>query len=269
VGLFYLEEERMRKILFALCLVILANYVSTAYPEIDNDTPRLSLSDEQEFDTYAKKLYNTIGESSLSYKAFVLALKGYYFLKAENKLANSNVLTVIDYSKPANENRFYLIDVLNGKILLKTLVAHGRNTGEVYATSFSNQPNSYKSSLGLFVTGETYTGAHGLSMRLDGTESAINDNARTRDIVVHAADYVSSGFINSNGRLGRSLGCPAVPAQYVSMVVNTIKNGSCFFAYYPDPFYLQRTILAHSRKYMDAFRKERKEAEICDTTACK
>jgi hypothetical protein len=253
--IFYLRE-RMKRVIIVLALLAWANYASTAYFFSPDNGTESSLNDEQEFDAYAKKLYASIGESTLSYNAFLLALKGYYLLKAEDKLANSNVLTVIDFSKPANENRFYLIDVLNGKLLLKTLVAHGRNTGEVYATKFSNKPNSYQSSLGLFVTGETYTGAHGLSLRLDGTEKMINDNARTRDIVVHAADYVSSSFASSYGRIGRSLGCPALPVEYVSMVVNKIKNGSCFFAYYPDPLYLQKTVLAHSRKYMEAFRKE-------------
>lgn len=250
----------MKRVLFVLVLLAWANYASTSYFTNNGNGTGLALSDEQEFDAYARRLYSSIGETTLSYNAFVLALKGYYLLKAENKLGNTNVLTVIDFSKPANENRFYLIDVLNGKLLLKTLVAHGRNTGEVYATKFSNKPNSYQSSLGLFLTGETYTGAHGLSMRLDGTERSINDNARMRDIVVHAADYVSSSFVSTYGRLGRSLGCPALPAEYVSMVVEKIKNGSCFFAYYPDPLYLKRTVLSYSSKYMEAFRKERELA---------
>lgn len=252
----------MKRVLFIVALLILANCVSDALPHPGNDvTPSSSLSDETEFNEHAKKLYNSIGESTLSYNAFLLALKGYYFLKAENKIANAEVITVIDFSRSANENRFYLIDILNAKLLLKTLVAHGRNTGEIYAKSFSNQPNSYKSSLGLFVTGETYTGAHGLSMRLDGTERSINDNARNRDIVVHAAEYVDPAFISSYGRIGRSLGCPALPAEYVKTVIEKIKNGSCFFAYYPDQQYLQKTVLAHNRKYIEAFRNEKSENE--------
>jgi hypothetical protein len=253
----------MKRIVIVVGLLLCAHYASTAYMKRSGGQETQALYAEQEFNSYAKKIYSAIGDPTLSFNAFEMALKGYFLLKAENKLSNSDVLTVIDFSKPATENRFYLIDLLNNKMLVKTLVAHGRNTGEIYATSFSNKPNSYQSSLGLFLTGETYIGAHGLSLRLDGTERTINDNARVRDIVVHAADYVSGTFINSYGRLGRSLGCPALPMEYLGTVIDKIKNGSCFFAYYPDPKYLQSTILSHSTQYIDEFRKEQKMLADC------
>jgi hypothetical protein len=247
----------MKKIFFTVALLLFCNYTIIAYLPVSGNDSEVSLSFEQRiFDLYAKQLYECIGETALSYDAFYIGLKGYYVLKAQDKLRNPNVLTIIDYSRPANEDRFYLIDMLQGKLVLKSLVAHGRNTGTIYATSFSNKPNSYQSSLGFFLTGETYKGAHGLSLRLDGTERSFNDNARMRDIVVHSADYVSESFIGSYGRLGRSLGCPALPPEYISMIVETIKDGSCIFAYYPDQRYMRSSRVVNSSIYLEAFKEE-------------
>jgi hypothetical protein len=243
----------MKKGFAVIGLLLWCNYVSTAYIRIGNGS---SIKEEQSFSDHSRKLYTALNDSSLNYHAFQLALKGYYLLKSQGKLQNTSVLSIVDYSMSSVEERFYLIDMSAGKMILKTLVAHGRNTGEVYAKKFSNVPNSYCTSLGFFVTGETYTGAHGLSLRIDGTERTINDNARARDIVIHAADYVSKAFINSCGRLGRSLGCPALPPEYLSAVVNKIKNGSCFFAYYPDPSYMAKSRLLNNTMYLESFGKE-------------
>jgi hypothetical protein len=113
------------------------------------------------------------------------------------------------------------------------LVAHGRNTGEEYANSFSNSPQSFKSSIGFYTTGEVYIGKHGVSLRLDGLEKGVNDNARSRGVVMHAADYVSTTFIKNNKRLGRSQGCPAVPINLSRAMIGTIKDKSCLFIYHP------------------------------------
>jgi hypothetical protein len=121
------------------------------------------------------------------------------------------VLTVIDYTRPSNEPRLWVLDVTNRRLLHHELVAHGRGSGELYATRFSNEPGSKASSLGLFVTAEVYDGAHGRSLRLQGVEPGINDQAFDRAIVMHGADYVSLDFAARQGRLGRSLGCPALP----------------------------------------------------------
>ena len=254
---FCCDNGGMKRIFITVGLLLLCNYSIIAYlPRIGSGND-LDISFEQKmFESHAKQLYDCINERALSYDAFFLGLKGYYVLKAQDKLKNPDVLTIIDFSKPANEDRFYLIDMLNSRLILKSLVAHGRNTGTVYATDFSNKPNSYQSSLGFFLTGETYTGAHGLSLRLDGTEKYINDNARMRDIVVHAADYVSQAFMGAYGRIGRSLGCPALPVEYISMVVETIKDGSCIFAYYPDQRYMRMSPVMNNSKYLEAFRKE-------------
>jgi hypothetical protein len=122
--------------------------------------------------------------------------------------------------------------------LFNTLVAHGRNTGEEFAKFFSNEPSSYKSSLGFYSTKNTYNGQHGLSLTLAGQEPGYNSNAESRAIVMHGADYVCNQFACTNGRLGRSLGCPAVSYELSMPIINTIKNGSCLFVYYPDSKYL-------------------------------
>ncbi len=127
------------------------------------------------------------------------------------KIKNADVLTIIDFSKPSTEKRLFVFDIQNMKVLYQTYVAHGVNSGTLYAKRFSNKPGSNMSSLGFYITGETYIGQHGYSLRLDGLETGINNNANKRAIVMHSADYASTGFINARGYLGRSYGCPAIP----------------------------------------------------------
>lgn len=200
----------------------------------------------EDFELYAKTLYQELNEPDLEYDAFETGLKGYVKLKEEGQIKEHSLLTVIDMSVSANRNRFFLIDVEHKKILHKSIVAHGRNSGEEYAKYFSNEVGSFKSSIGFYRTGETYHGKHGLSLRLDGLEYT-NNNARKRAIVVHAADYVSSVFIKNNGRLGRSLGCPSLPKENYNEVIHKIKEGSLLFIYYPEENYLKKSLLANYR----------------------
>ena len=143
-------------------------------------------------------------------------------------------ITLIDFSKSSNEKRLWVIDMDTNVILFQTLVAHGRNTGEEFANAFSNQPESYQSSLGFYTTGEVYNGKHGLSLKLDGLEKGVNDKARDRAVVIHGASYVSDTFIKQNKRLGRSLGCPAIPVEMNDKIINVIKDKSCLFIYHPN-----------------------------------
>jgi hypothetical protein len=147
-------------------------------------------------------------------------------------------LTVIDYSKPSTEPRLWVFDVATGRLLFKELVAHGRNTGENLATRFSDTPDSRQTSLGLFVAADTYVGSNGYSLRLDGLEPGFNGNARERAIVVHGAPYVSAEFASSQGRLGRSWGCPALREAIARQVIDTIRGGGVVFSYYPDQRWL-------------------------------
>jgi hypothetical protein len=169
-----------------------------------------------------------------------LGLKA-YFNAHQHGLAQKELLTIIDYSKPSTENRFWVVDLKHNKVLFETLVAHGKNSGDNFATRFSNQPESLESSFGVFLTGNTYLGHHGYSLRLRGLEQGINDKAQARALVVHAAGYVNRMIANHFGRLGRSWGCPALDPAITRPVINTIKGGTLIFAYYPD-----RRWLSHS-----------------------
>jgi len=190
------------------------------------------------FHEFALDIYHNLDSPELNFNVFEIALKGYLSMKKDNMIKNKRVLSVVDFSKSGKEKRFFVIDLKKRKVIFKSLVAHGRNSGSDYANRFSNIPESYKSSLGFYITNETYRGKHGLSLRLDGKEKSINDNARKRDIVIHGADYVSDDFIRSRGRLGRSFGCPALPVENTKAIIKAIKNKSCLFVYYPDHKYL-------------------------------
>ena len=172
--------------------------------------------------------------------ALEMALTGYE--KLDSKIKNE-VLTVIDFSLPSTEKRMWIIDPENGDILLHTLVAHGRNSGELMAEKFSNTPESYQSSIGFYLTAETYHGKHGYSLRLDGLEKGYNDMARARAIVIHGADYATEAFAKSVGRLGRSLGCPALPSDLSKEAIDLIKDGSLLFIYGQDKNYLEKSSL--------------------------
>ena len=182
--------------------------------------------------------YETGVNNVLSFDVFELAMKG---LQKTDQVHDKTIITIIDYSEPSSQERFFVIDLVNKHILYKTLVAHGRNSGEEKAVSFSNDAASLKSSLGFYVTAETYNGKHGYSLCLDGLEPGINDNARARSIVIHGADYVSTGFIENYGRLGRSWGCPALPLDVYKEIIDRISNGSCIFIYGIDPEYIKKS----------------------------
>ncbi len=167
-------------------------------------------------------------------QALRVALKAYERARTLGQTASS-IVTLIDYSLPSTQRRLWVMDLGRGKLLFNELVAHGKRTGDDFAFAFSNQPGSLQSSLGAFVTGETYSGAHGLSLRLKGLEPGINDRAEEREIVIHAAPYVSDATARVLGRLGRSLGCPALPPDVAPRIIEAIKNGTFLFAYYPDP----------------------------------
>jgi hypothetical protein len=163
---------------------------------------------------------------------FIEALSGFYDLK-DKGLISKNILTLVDFSLSSNVKRLWVIDLTSNTILFHSLVAHGRNTGEEFANSFSNIDSSFKSSLGFYATGEIYQGKHGASLKLDGLEKGINDHARARGVVVHGATYVSEDFIKNNKRLGRSQGCPALPVELTQDIIAIIKNKSCLFIYHP------------------------------------
>jgi len=188
-----------------------------------------------------------LGNAGLSATAFELAMRGFDHLIQTRQVTNPKILSVIDFSQPSTRQRLYIIDMENGKILFNTWVAHGSNSGALYAEKFSNLPESHQSSLGFFTTANTYFGNHGYSLRLKGCEAGINDKAFERAIVIHGADYVSSRCIQNMGFLGRSFGCPAVPNQLSKSIIDIIKNGSCLFIYHPTPEYYNESKIINSQ----------------------
>lgn len=177
----------------------------------------------------------------LNRKALKYALTAYH-TAASKGAVKKPVLTVIDYSLPSSAQRMWVFDVVKKRLLYKTYVAHGQNSGMNVANHFSNQASSKATSLGTFVTKDTYMGHKGYSLNLQGLEKGFNDNAYNRRVVVHGAWYVEPDFIKKTGRAGRSWGCPSIAQSLAKPVINTIKGGSVLFAYYPDHNYL-----SHSR----------------------
>jgi hypothetical protein len=167
----------------------------------------------------------------LSPKVLAMALDAMACAKAKGVSGNGDLLTVIDYSLPSTQPRLWVLDLKHGEVLFHELVAHGRGSGDNYATRFSNLDDSHQTSLGLFLTGGTYTGGNGYSMILKGMDSGVNDKAESRHIVMHGAWYVSNDQIRSQGRLGRSWGCPALSQDMAPRVIDTIKGGTFVFSY--------------------------------------
>lgn len=185
--------------------------------------------------------YSTLqlAETGLSRPVFDLAIKGLQKLNVHGKLQNPDIVTIADYSQSSSRKRFYVIDLKNKKLLFNTYVAHGRNTGDEYARYFSNAAGSLKSSLGFYITENPVFGSRtGLSLIIEGVEKGFNDNALKREIIIHAADYVTESFIKKFGRLGRSFGCPVLPPDLNEPIIETIKEGTCFFIYNPDINYI-------------------------------
>ena len=213
---------------------------------ISNTDPKLIASNAKvALETKCKTFYTTIDSNNLSlpkFDSFFAAFQGYEQLKSQGKITNE-ILTVIDFSLSSIEERMWVIDMKTQKVILKSLVAHGRNSGVEFATNFSNENESYKSSLGFYLTGEVYQGKHGLSLRLDGMEYGINDRARDRAVVIHGADYVSKKLARAQGYIGRSQGCPAVPYEVHKKLIETIKDKSCIFIYHPSRNYVAKSKL--------------------------
>lgn len=192
--------------------------------------------------------YDSMGldKMGLSEKAFNYALKGFNYLVQHGKLTKENIISIVDFTLPSSRKRLFVIDLDDYRVLYNTYVAHGVNSGREYANEFSNKPSSYKSSLGFYQTLNTYIGEHGYSLRLDGLEKGINDNANSRDIVIHAADYVNESFIRAQGYIGRSWGCPALPEKLHKPIIDKIKNGSCLFIYGTDIAYLKKSTIINA-----------------------
>ena len=205
--------------------------------------PKVDFSPQAQFDQQLRASYTALGaeQEGLRFETFAKAMTGYLNLRQAGKLAeNKQLLTVIDFDLPSTEKRLWVLDLAKNEILFHTLVAHGHNSGENEATSFSNTDQSNMSSLGFYATGGEYQGKHGRSLRLAGLDEGVNTNAAARSIVMHGADYVSEAFIKQNGRLGRSLGCPALPMELKDQIIETVNGGTCLFLNKSDAGYSSR-----------------------------
>lgn len=200
--------------------------------------------EDQPMHRRVSSVFNAIEQNSdIDPRALQLALQGYSNLKRQGLIRHEGLITLIDFNKPSDQKRLYIIDIKSGTVLHAALVAHGRGSGDVLATSFSNKPGSNKSSLGFYLTENTYTGNNGYSLVLKGLDQGINDRAETRSIVIHGADYVSEDYIRQNGRLGRSLGCPALSMDQCQELIDLIKDGTCLFIYHKGEDYASRSVV--------------------------
>lgn len=190
--------------------------------------PEETVNNSDVFTSLAKDLYTKTGlKGVLTYEAFQRAVQG---VKQYNPA--KSIVAVCDFSKPSTQERFFVIDMQKGEVLLKSLVAHGKNSGELMATSFSNQPHSLQSSLGFYQIGEVIQSPkHGIALLLEGLEKGVNHNARQREVIIHGADYVSEAFIAAHGRLGRSFGCPALPNEVMKKAAPLLCNGALLYVF--------------------------------------
>lgn len=236
--------------LIILAVFITASFAFTTKSNTFNNTPKEevtediasadpALSEAEEI----SRLYDAFSVRNAnmpSLTSFSNGILGYNQLEEENKV-EKQILTIVDFSLPSTEKRMWVLDMASNKVLFHTYVAHGTNTGGNMATAFSNTPNSLQSSLGFYVTAETYYGKNGLSLFIDGMEEGFNSKARERYVVIHGADYANPDFIKRTGRLGRSYGCPAVPTALTQDIIDTIKGQSVLFVYHTDENYTKKS----------------------------
>lgn len=206
-------------------LFVLSSLTVTAKPRLTTYSSLVTIYQELSLD-----------EAGLSHSVFEYAIRGVQKVNPAKA-----ILAIVDLSQPSVNKRLYVIDLLKRKLLFRTYVAHGRNSGDLFAQKFSNEVSSLQSSLGFYQTLGTYQGKHGLSLKLKGLENGFNTNALDRAVVMHGADYVSEDFIRKIGRLGRSFGCPAVPYGVHKDIIETLKNGACLFVFSPNQNYLKKS----------------------------
>jgi hypothetical protein len=241
----------MRTIIFAVAAMLsIHSYAQSLKSSSHFLVPAISnTADAPAIITITDSLYDNLHleEAGLERDIFFQAYKGFLYLLGKNKLHNTDILTIADYSQSSNNKRLYVIDLSTMQLVFQTYVSHGKNSGGEFASSFSNEKDSNKSSVGFLVTGEVYVGNYGTSLRLDGTEAGINDHVRERDIVFHGSNFVNDKIIEQKGKIGRSLGCPAVPKAEHLAIIESIKNGSCFFIYHQNKTYAKRSKIINAK----------------------
>lgn len=220
----------------------------------DKDGKELITIKSEKFKSFTRDVYQNISyepnQDTIPFEPFALAMRGFMHLKHTQELTDTQHITIIDFSKYCNKKRLWVLDLVHLKVKINEWVAHGKRSGNDYATTFSNRHNSQKSSLGFYVTGGTYWGRNKFSLKLHGLEKSYNSNAFSRGIVIHGANYISNNIVNRNERIGRSFGCPAVSKSSNNKIINTIKGGSCLFIYHPTSYYLNNSTILNTNLYL-------------------
>ena len=232
----------MKKVLIFFSILLIANNnLAEENLVTENITENIQQPMKQKLQKIiidVKSVYDSLDiKDKIDYSIFQKAYLGY--VQILNK--NPGVLIIIDYSKPSNEERFYVLDLNKKKLVYSTRVAHSKNSGLEIPLQFSDDPNSYQSSLGFFVTLGEYNGAYGYSLRLKGLEENINANAEDRAIVIHGGDIVEDEYIKKFGFAGRSLGCPVLPHSLTREIIDFIKHGRILFIYGNDEEYVDNS----------------------------
>jgi len=228
-----------KKTIIAIFLTLFSvSYCSFAEAFFFGLFPDVSTSSSSSADTEARVFAS---KTDLNPNVLKVALNAYYNASERGVNVNKPILTVIDYSLPSNVKRMWVLDLKNNEVLFNTLVAHGKYSGEVYSTKFSDNDGSQQSSLGVFLTENTYSGHNGYTLKIKGLEPGFNSKAEARHIVIHGAQYVSEELAKIRGAIGRSWGCPALDPRVSGSVINTIKDGSLVVAYYPDKKWLKNS----------------------------
>ncbi|MEO7265715.1 MAG: murein L,D-transpeptidase catalytic domain family protein [Ferruginibacter sp.] len=250
-----MTTSKLNGIIF-ICIGLMIGFPEYLHAQKQQDPYRYGLPADSIKNAKNDKLFDSLnlGKLGLGRRAFDYAMLGHEVLKSKKLLSNEDLLSIADMSAASGKKRFFVLDVKNYRLLFVTYVAHGRNSGLDQTLYFSNEAESYKSSVGFYITSNTYSGKHGFSMRLEGIEMGFNNNAMSRDIVMHSADYVSAAVVKSQGYIGRSLGCPALSPEVYKPIIEKIKNGSCLFIYGNDSRYiinsrlLKRPVVQGKRK---------------------
>lgn len=235
----------MKKYILGIAVIFLVSMsiVGTSWKAIDRPQTQQdflkTIAADSLYSQFISNIYHEIhlDSAGLTEQVFEKALTGFYNMRYSGLLRAKSILTIADFDQESTKKRLYIIDLASKKLILNTWVAHGQNSGGDKPSSFSNNINSNQSSLGFYLTGEIYYGKHGRSLKLDGMDQGFNNNARERSIVVHGAGYVSQKSIDELGRLGRSQGCPAVPAKLADQVINTISDRTVLFINHSDHLY--------------------------------
>lgn len=236
----------MNKVLAIILIFLISSGVAYATkPDMGRNRSKGRVN--QYIDGVYSQLKYKRGMKRLKIETFRRAYYGYLNLLEHGKVSNTRYLTICDFSLSSNTNRLWLIDTRSKQVVMNTLVAHGARTGEEYARNFSNIPESHQSSLGFYITKQTYNGHNGYSMRMDGVDGRFNSNAYSRDVVMHGAKYVSQAYARANKRIGRSWGCPSVATHLAAPIIDKIKNGSVLFIYHPTVSYLRTSYWLNNR----------------------